>query len=313
MLKGLIRFLIAFMSAVAVSVGVYTFLPAFSNRQVDDVRQVKHENKVISTFDSIQYVHKNIPADPNAKYGNLEDVLRRGELVVCALKRDYNQFFQMKVGNSYIGEDVKLASALGEALGVKVIYKMVYESNDDVVDAVYNGEGDIGLAKLSYTSKRARKVAFSVPYVSSRKMLLLNRMATADDENNTLDEVLNNKSARIAVMRGTSYENFAKSLFPKAQIQLELDWENGVIPKLERGEVIAAVRDELRIKTLINLRPQILLNFMPVIIEGEGDSISAIVANKEYSLISYVDKFLKNEYKVLNVKEILDTYREYIK
>jgi len=52
---------------------------------------------------------------------------------------------------------------------------------------------------------------------------------------------------------------------------------------------------------------------MPVILEGEGDSISAIVVNKEHSLISYINNFLKNEYKVLNVKEILDIYRDYIK
>lgn len=313
-MRKLMKFFIAIMSTVAIIAGIYTFVPPFMSHDVVKSLAAKEvSQKFTPRYDNVQYVHQRTPSDPTAVYGNLEDVLRRGELVVCALKRDYNQFFQMKVGDGYIGEDVKLASELGKALGVRVVYKMAYESNDDVVDAIYRGEGDVGLAKLSYTHERARKVTCSIPYVTSRKMIMLSRVATIDQKNNTLEKVLNNENAKIAVMKNTSYESFARNLFPDAQICAEDKWEDGAIAKLEKGEVMAVVRDELRIKTLINAKPNILLNFMPVILEGEGDSISAIVVNREHSLISYINNFLKNEYKVLNVKEILDIYRDYIK
>ena len=276
-------------------------------------QNVKNTKVLVPRYDNVTFVHADMPITTNVAYGNLADIVKRGELVVCALKRDYNQFFQMKVKDGYIGEDIRFASELGKALGVKVVYKMLYETYDDVVDAIHNGEGDVGIAKISYTQERARKVAYSEPYLISRKVILINRVATAGKESNTLDKVLNTPSARIAVMENTCYESFAEMLFPKAQILHESEWENGAIKKLREGTVIAVIRDELRIKTLISAQPNLLINFMPLILKGESDSISAITNIKGHSLISYINKFIENDYKVLTGKEVLDTYKDYVK
>ena len=236
-------------------------------------------------YDNICFVHKNIQMLPNAKSGDLKDILKRGELVVCALEQDCNPFFQMKTKNKYIGEDIRLAIELGKALGVKVTYKMIYKTYDDVINAISKREGDIGIAKLSYTPERARRVAYSEPYVISRKMLILNRRAMVGERNDTLNELFNNPNAKIGVMKNTSYVSFTKSLFPNTQILEESEWENGAIDKLRNGKVVAVIRDELRVVPLINKYPHLLLNFMPLVLKGTNDPISAITNIEGHTLI----------------------------
>ena len=267
----------------------------------------------IPRYKNIQFVHEKTLLKRNPTCGNLADILTRGEIVICALKKPYNQFFQMKTKNGYIGEDIRLATELGRALGVKVIYKMAYDTNEDVVNAIHNGEGDIGLAKLSYTMERARKVAYSRPYAVVKKVVLLNRITMIDKDKQTLNKILNNLNAKIAVMQNTSYITFAKDLFPNAQIYGETEWENGAVKKLVKGEVVALIRDELQIKSLMKEQPELLLNFIPITLKDQYDSISAITNLKAHSLISYIDKFLENEYKVRTVKEILHIYKDYLK
>ena len=268
---------------------------------------------LIPHYNNITFVQDDIPVDPNAVYGNLDDIVKRKKLIVCALKRDNKPFFQIKGKDGYIGEDIRFASALGKALGVEVMYKMLYKTRNDVIDAIHNGEGDIGIAEISYTPERARKVTYSTLYIPSRKVVLINRAATISEDSDTLDGALNNPNAKIAVMKNTSYENYAEMLFPKAQILREHEWENGAIKKLQEGKVVAVIWDELRIKPLISAHPDLLLKFMPVIIKGENDPISAVTNINGYSLNLFINKFLENNYKVLTEKEILEIYKDYIK
>ena len=285
----------------------------FFKEQIEQTHSKKTDNK-LSNFDygNIRFVSKNIQMKPNTICSNVADIIRRGELVVCALNHQ-NKFFQIKTKNGYVGEDIRFASALGKALGVKVIYKMVYKTYGDVVEAIHNGEGDVGIAELSYTTERARKVVYSEPYVNSRQLILINRIATVNKDGETLSKLLNTPEAKIAVMKNTSYENYAKMLFPKAQILSESEWENGVVKELREGKVVAIIWDEARIKPLINAHPDLLLRFLPIVLKGEKDPISAITSNKECSLHVFINKFLENEYKSLSVKEMLQLYEDYVK
>ncbi len=64
---------------------------------------------------------------------------------------------------------------------------------------------------------------------------------------------------------------------------------------------------------MISAHPDLLLKFMPVIIKGENDPISAVTNINGYSLNLFINKFLENNYKVLTEKEILEIYKDYIK
>ncbi|MDR1391232.1 MAG: transporter substrate-binding domain-containing protein [Holosporales bacterium] len=251
--------------------------------------------------------------DIDKQFGSLEDIVKRRELVICAIKNENNPCFQMKVDGGYIGEDVRLAQGFGEMLGVKVSYRMIYDTYDDVVDAIKRGEGDIGIAKLSYTPERCRKVLYTLPYVISRKTVLINRLVAEKYNSENLVGILDNEDATIAVMENTCYGSFAKSLFPKSKIKLEKKWENGLILKLIEGKIIAAIRDELRVNLLLHSNPNLLLRILPLVLKDEHDSIAAVINMKGGALVSFINKYLSSNYKISTSAQLMEKYKEYIK
>ena len=293
--------------------GVSPFWQPLRNKVSKQNSSSNNSQNPLLQYKNIEFVHKNLPMKSNAICGNLADILKRGELVVCALKKSFVAFCQMPTQDGYIGEDIRFAAALGNALGVKTVYKMVYDTYDEVVDAIYNGEGDVGVANLSYTPNRAQKVTFSSPYIIQSQMLLINRKAMMNKNARNLAEILNIPSAKIAILKNSSYEIFVKGIFPNAQILGNPSLENGSIKQLQQNEVVAVLDEDLPIGILLRSQPTLLLRFLPVILREHKDPISAITSTKEYSLNSFINKFLENEYKVLTVNEILNIYRDYVK
>lgn len=250
--------------------------------------------------------------DYGKTFGKISDIIARGELVVCAKKDDNNILFQMKTKNGdYIGKDIDFAKQIAATLGVKVVYRMVYKTYDDVVDAVARKEGDIGLAKISYTPERTRKVLYSSPYVISRKTLLINRVLFESAGSKTLRELLNKESSIIGVTKDTCYEAFVSKIFPKATMLLEEDWEGKVIKPLAEGRITATMRDEVRIKLLLKSNPQLLVKLLPIIVEQETDSMAAIVNFDCQELLLWVNKFIDVDKKnVDTVDELIARYEE---
>lgn len=289
-------------------IGVF-FTFDINNSNTDPIS--KNTNTTIMPYLDVEYdLHNKI--DETAKYGDLDDIIKRGKLVVCSTKKE-NPLFQMKVGNGYIGEDIELAYKISKALNVKLVYKIAYESYEDVVNAIENGEGDIGVSKLSYTEQRARKVLFTEPYVISRYSLLVNRLAIERNERKTIKEILNNKDISISVAKGTSYKNYANKLFPNALIQEFKDWEGTVLKEVSSGSLTATMRDEIRCSLLINSYPFLLLKVMPLILKNKADNIHAIVNKKSITLLAWINRFIKSNYTAKSAIELISKYKEFLK
>lgn len=299
----------------------------------DDVKQVcrdvctkitssqKHQNDHKKKFidilpkDRFQIVHKYDPyADYGKVFGKLSDIIARGELVVCAKKDDKNLLFQMKTSDGeYVGKDIDFAKQIAATLGVKVSYRMLYKTYDDVVDAIANGEGDVGIAKLSYTPDRSRKVLYSSPYVISRKTLLINRVLFESAGNKTLAEILDKENSIIGVTKDTCYEAFVTKMFPKANLLLESDWEGKIMKLLKDGKIIATMRDEVRVKLLLKSDPQLLVKLMPIIVDQETDSMAVVVSFDSEELLMWINKFINvDEQNVDTVDQLIERYEEYI-
>ncbi len=265
------------------------------------------DDKVKFEFDYNPYV------DYGKIFGNIADIVKRNELVVCAKKDDKNHLFQMKTKyGQYVGKDIDFAKQIAQELGVKLTYRMVYNTYDDVVDAIVRKEGDIGIAKISYTPERCRKVLYSSPYVISRKTLLINRISFEKAQHKTLKTMLDNSEATIGVTQNTCYEAFVKKIFPKATMILDLDWEEKIIKPLEAGKITATMRDEVRVKLLLKSQPTLLVKLIPVIVEHETDSMAAIVNLEWKELLLWLNKFIEVEQNVDTVDTLIEKYGEYI-
>lgn len=275
-------------------------------------------------IDDIDVVYQVTPQSfQNEKervYGDINDIIKRGEIVVCSVSNTSNPLFLMKKKGSenkekldLVGADIELAKRIAKGLGVRLLFRLCYKSYEDVVKAIAKGEGDIGIAKLSYTTERSRKVMYTEPYVIAKKTLLMSRQIAESNQEKSVKDLINDERFKIGVAKGASYVEFAKLLFPKSQI-LELNnWEKQTVEKLKNKEIIATLRDNLRVNLLMNQHPELSLKFIPIILKGENDYISGIVNYKSLELLNWINKFLESETKIKTIDDLMKEYEEYIK
>ena len=275
-------------------------------------------------IDDIDVVYQVTPQSfQNEKervYGDINDIIKRGEIVVCSVSNTSNPLFLMKKKGSenkekldLVGADIELAKRIAKGLGVRLLFRLCYKSYEDVVKAIAKGEGDIGIAKLSYTTERSRKVMYTEPYVIAKKTLLMSRQIAESNQEKSVKDLINDERFKIGVAKGASYVEFAKLLFPKSQI-LELNnWEKQTVEKLKNKEIIATLRDNLRVNLLMNQHPELSLKFIPIILKGENDYISGIVNYKSLELLNWINKFLESEIKIKSIDDLMKEYKEYIK
>lgn len=267
-----------------------------------------------------QTTQQNFQNEKGRIYGDVNDIIRRGEIVICSISNTSNPLFLMKKKGSenkkeldLVGADIELAKKIAKGLGVRLVLKLCYKNYEDVVNAIANGEGDIGLAKLSYTIERSRKVMYTEPYVIAKKTLLMSRQVAESNQEKSIKDLINDNKYKIGVAKGASYVEFAKLLFPKSQI-LELEnWEKQTVEKLKSKEIIATLRDNLRVNLLMNDHPDLSLKFIPIILKGENDYISGIVNYKSLELLNWINKFLESEMKIKTIDDLMKEYEDYIK
>lgn len=248
-------------------------------------------------------------------YGDFDDILKRKTLVVCSNRDTNRPLFLMKKKNTknldLTGEDIELAKKFAKALGVKLIFRCCYSSFDDVVDAIENHEGDIGISELSYTLHRSRKVIYTNPYVSLKKMILINRQILETYKSKSIKQLIEEGNFPVAT-EDHSYVEFAQELFPKTKILVINNWDKEIGNKLKNKELIATLNDETKIKTLLKKNPKLSMNLVPLILHGEKDCISTVINFTGLKLSNWVNKFLKSEVPVETIDNLLKKYEYYI-
>lgn len=111
-----------------------------------------------------------------------------------------------------VGFDIDMAKAMAETMGVKLELKSM--PFDQLIPALEQGTVDVVLSNMTMTMDRNMRVAFAGPYFVSGKCLITKEQEIAQaDEPEDLKEA----DAKIAVVRGTTSENFVKELLPLAR------------------------------------------------------------------------------------------------
>jgi polar amino acid transport system substrate-binding protein len=245
----------------------------------------------------------------------IQAIVDRGYLVVALHHTDHPPFFMLDHNGELIGLDIEIAHKIARALNVKVKFHRESTTFDQIVDTIAHEQADIGISKISYTAERAKKVLFSKPYITLRKALLINRVNYARLKRaikaNNLKELFNHDSSIIGVLRSTSYEYYAKELFPGAPLNAQQSWDKEIVPGVMGGSVLAIFRDELEMKKYLLLNTQANLSVMPIILKDEKDSIQMIVPPKKPYLQYWVNKFIEEEKLDLTVDSLLEKYRFY--
>jgi ABC-type amino acid transport substrate-binding protein len=246
--------------------------------------------------------------DPSLLAPEIQAIKRRGKLIVGLTSFDSPPFYYSKDGGAPKGYDIELAKDIANGLEVELALDRRAEDFNGVVDLVMRGEVDIATSKLSYTVKRAVGVLFSRPTIELRHGLLANRVAIARLSNghDAEDAINRDYSGSIGVIAFSSYADFARQLFAKADIRPFKSWDDAV-DAVNKGAVDIAYRDELEIKRIMRLHPELHLNLRSVLISDKRDYICAALPYSSAQLGRLADDLISRRRK-LDANQLLDAY-----
>ncbi len=185
--------------------------------------------KLLHPFPQISNPHKNIaeiPVTPEIAVHVYKDSLpssRSGEVFERILRSKvlrvgYNInalpfCFENDFGE-LSGYDVSFAYALARDLGCSLEMVPMYFGN--VADDLNEGLYDIAMSGLTINEDRLRKLSFTNPYIDARIVFVMRKKYRK--ELTSIDAILERPQVKVAVLRGSSYETLAHTLFPDTQI-----------------------------------------------------------------------------------------------
>jgi len=137
------------------------------------------------------------------------------------------------------GVSIDMARALAERLRVGVEF-VVFDSASQSVDAVANGQADIGF--FAVDPKRGESIAFTSPYVLIEGFYLV-----AEESPIRGNDKVDRAGIRVAVGRGSAYDLFLSRELKQAEI-VRAPNPQAVIPMFleQRLEVAAGVKQQLQ-------------------------------------------------------------------
>jgi polar amino acid transport system substrate-binding protein len=258
-----------------------------------------------------------VRADTATLAPDIKKIKDRGQLVVAMTNFDSPPFYYQrhKDGNDktpavFDGMDVQLATEIAKSLEVELVVNRQANTFNGVVDLVQSGDADMAISKLSLTAKRAMNVLFTSPTIELRHALLANRVELArSTEGRPVQSVINHGFAgTIGVIAHSSFADTARQLFTNATIREIGSWDD-VVDAVNTGTVDIAYRDELEIKRVMRLRPELHLNVRSVLIGDRRDIIAIALPWQSSQLTAFANVILRGK-KRLNADQLLDQYAD---
>jgi ABC-type amino acid transport substrate-binding protein len=157
--------------------------------------------------------------------------------------------------------------------------------------------------------KRAEYVLFSNSYMYLEHALLVNRLAFASlARDQPFKSVIKNFNGTIGVLAGSAFEEFARINFKSAKIVPFKNW-NEVVAAVKKGEVVAAYRDAVEIRGIIQRDPGLTLTLRTVSFTDIGSTLSIMVGPRDAVLLSYVNEIIASRAEKLSVDILLSRLR----
>ena len=241
---------------------------------------------------------------------DIKKIVDRGKLLVGIYSQDMPPFFMKNGQGELYGYDINIAKDIAKYLNVGVEFDRSASTYQELFENAAQGKVDIVISKFSVTYERAKYVRFTEPYLEMRRALLVNRKdALANGAEEYPIDYLKNGSVKIGVRSKTSYSAFAGELFPNAELVELPEWED-VVDLLVKGEITAAMYDELEIMKLVKKNPDISLYASVYILKDQKDLISMAVPYESTQLLSWLEWFMEYRDIKSDVNKLMNDYAE---
>lgn len=142
----------------------------------------------------------------------LDKVIERGRLVLGTSGNMPSMSF-FDANGKVTGFDVDLARLMASIMEVKLEIRVM--PFDQLLPALQKGDVDLVISNMTITPRRNLRVAFVGPYLTSGKCVVTKDAALAKGESSG---DLNTEQTRLAVLAGSTSEEFARELLPNASL-----------------------------------------------------------------------------------------------
>jgi len=171
-----------------------------------------------------------------AKKSTLEKVIQSGELRI-GTEAGYMPFEMTDKKGQVVGFDIDMCKEMAKAMGVKLT--IVNTAWDGIIPGLLSNKYDLIASGMTVNQERNLKVNFATPYIVVGQTALINKKWA--DEIKTYKD-LNNPKYTITSKLGTTGEQAAKRMFPKAQYK-SFEMEDQAMLEALNGKATATVYD----------------------------------------------------------------------
>lgn len=186
-----------------------------------------------------------------------------------------------------VGIDVDIALEIAKELGKKLVVKDV--SFDSIIHEVKSGKADIGVAGISFSEERSKQVDFSLDYVSSRQVVIVNK-------NNVINSIDDLDNVKIAVQLGSVADMYVSESYNKKNIVRHKKYLAAIQDVID-DKVDCVVMDELPAIQILNGNNNLKILDDALVVDNYG----IIVKKGNEELLSVINKVitrLKSEGKI---------------
>ena len=237
---------------------------------------------------------------------DIQQILDKKKLVVAVIAQDVPPMIETDKDGKLTGFDIELARAIAKRLEVEVEFVRTAETYDGVVELVAKGEVDIGVSCLSRTTKRAKFVYFTNPYLVQSATLLVNRTKAFKYRWDcpSVDEVreLLKTPGLIGVPKKGAYATWAK-LVPDASVK-EFDSESEKMGAVLKGEILGSLQGEVQARDFLQDDPAAAIRLKLCEIGKRKDHIAIAVRPDAPNLWYWLNVYLENRTLVFTTKDI---------
>ncbi|MCU7786409.1 ABC transporter substrate-binding protein [Pyrobaculum sp. 3827-6] len=226
---------------------------------------------------------------------SVEAIKKRGKLIV-GTDATWPPW-EWVMGDKIVGWDVDIAREIANALGVQLEIRDMRFAG--LLEAVRNGDVDLAISAITWTTEREKVLEFSMPYYL--ESIVVVTKATRNDINKVED--LYGKT--VGVQIGTTHEEWAAANLEKpgkASVRRYDKVYPYMVEVLRRGDVDAIILDRSIATALVRKFPDLKIAFE---LPGSAGYISAAMPKCAQDLKLAVDQVIENLMQTGRLDEIM--------
>lgn len=172
----------------------------------------------------------------------VDDIKKKGELVVGVLGTDEPMSFIDPKTRELVGYDVDLGRAVAAKLGVKPVFKQITLAAR--IPELQQGHIDLLAASLTHSKEREAQIDFSLTtFVTGTKVLVR--------KNSGIKDVPDLAGKRVVTAKGSSMEVNMRKAVPTAQI-ITFDTSPQAFVALQQGKAVGYVNEDASLARSLN-------------------------------------------------------------